>query len=213
MNLLDLPPEMIFKILWKPSSPKVTLSTRLISKRTSQLFTKHQQLLLHHLQKTLNEESPWEFACKKGYLDVVKFLHKNRKEGCTTIAMDQAALQGHLDVVKFLHKNRKEGCTINAMSWAANSGHLDVVKFLHENRKEGCSTWAMDWAAGQGHIEVVQWLHENRKEGYTIRAMFWAAFNGHLEMVKWLCVPESIGLVAFLIVLITLGVGIINVYF
>ena len=49
--------------------------------------------------------------------------------------MDLAAEHGHLDVVKLLHKNRKEGCTTYAIDWAARNGHLDVVKWLHENRK------------------------------------------------------------------------------
>ena len=46
---------------------------------------------------------------------------------------------GHLEVVKWLHENRTEGCSKCAMDWAAKNGHLDVVKFLHENRTEGCS--------------------------------------------------------------------------
>jgi ankyrin repeat protein len=41
-----------------------------------------------------------------------------------------AALNGHLDVVKFLHCNRTEGCTTNAMNLAVENGRLDVVEFL-----------------------------------------------------------------------------------
>ena len=86
------------------------------------------------------------------HLDVVKFLHENRTEGCTTNAMDWAAENGHLDIVKFLHENRTEGCTKDAMNWAAQDGHLNIVKFLHENRTEGCTTYAMDMAAENGHL-------------------------------------------------------------
>ena len=35
----------------------------------------------------------------------------------------------HLEIVKFLHENRTEGCE-NAMDFAATSGHLEIVKFL-----------------------------------------------------------------------------------
>ena len=55
-------------------------------------------------------------------------------------AMDYASQNGHLNVVKFLHENRNEGCTTCAMDYASENGHLDVVKFLHENRTEGCTT-------------------------------------------------------------------------
>ncbi|CAM9562127.1 unnamed protein product, partial [Heterosigma akashiwo] len=50
-----------------------------------------------------------------------------------------AARAGHLEVVKFLHHHRAEGCTQSAMDWAAEKGHLDVVEFLDHNRTEGCS--------------------------------------------------------------------------
>lgn len=53
--------------------------------------------------------------------------------------MDGAALDGHLDVVRWLHPNRTEGCTANAMNWAAANGHSDVVKWLRENRAELCT--------------------------------------------------------------------------
>jgi hypothetical protein len=36
--------------------------------------------------------------------------------------MDNAALYGHLEVVKWLHVNRQEGCTNNAMDLAAENG-------------------------------------------------------------------------------------------
>jgi ankyrin repeat protein len=38
--------------------------------------------------------------------------------------MHWAARNGHLEVVQWLHENRKEGCTINAMNWAAECGHF-----------------------------------------------------------------------------------------
>ena len=39
--------------------------------------------------------------------------------------MNYAARYGHLDVVKWLHENRREGCTENAMNCAAQYGNLD----------------------------------------------------------------------------------------
>ena len=75
-------------------------------------------------------------AAKSGNLDLVRFLHENRTEGCTTDAIDGAAACGRLDIVRFLHENRTEGCTPRAMDNAATFGDLDIVRFLHENRTE-----------------------------------------------------------------------------
>ena len=80
----------------------------------------------------------------------------------TTQIMDDAAIHGRLDVVKWLHENRTEGCTKVAMNHAACGGFIDIVKWLHENRTEGCTTGAMDLAAANGYLNIVKWLHENR---------------------------------------------------
>ncbi|KAJ3095825.1 hypothetical protein HDU96_001031 [Phlyctochytrium bullatum] len=49
------------------------------------------------------------------YLDVVQFLHEHRSEGCTTAAMDYAALNNNMPMLRFLHENRSEGCTAAAL--------------------------------------------------------------------------------------------------
>jgi hypothetical protein len=103
-------------------------------------------------------------AARNGHLEVVKWLHDNRSEGCTTRAMDDAAYNGHLDVIKWLHCNRTEGCSKDAMDWAARYGHLDVVKWLHANRSEGCTKYAIDSAESFLHLDVVKWLYANISE-------------------------------------------------
>ena len=55
--------------------------------------------------------------------------------------MNWASENGHLEVVKWLHSNRTEGCTRRAMDMASENGHLEIVKWLHFNRTEGCDTW------------------------------------------------------------------------
>jgi hypothetical protein len=44
--------------------------------------------------------------------------------------MDYAAYSRHLEVVKWLHANRDEGCTTDAMDDAAANGHTEVVEWL-----------------------------------------------------------------------------------
>lgn len=65
-------------------------------------------------------------AAQLGYLDIVKFLHENRTEGCSNGAMDLAAEHGHIHVVKFLQENRTEGCT----EYAIVNGNLEIVEYL-----------------------------------------------------------------------------------
>ena len=96
-----------------------------------------------------------------------------------------AAMNGHLEVVKWLHEFRSEGCTKDAINLAACNGHLEVMKWLHENRTEGRTKWAMSYAASNGHLEIVKWLHENKYEGCT-QAMDYATRNDHLEIVEYL---------------------------
>jgi hypothetical protein len=43
-----------------------------------------------------------DFAAGNGYLEIVEWLHKNRKEGCTTDAMDFAAKYGKFEIVEYL---------------------------------------------------------------------------------------------------------------
>lgn len=101
-------------------------------------------------------------------------------------AMDFAAASGHIQVVRWLHENRSDGCTVDAMNKAAFNNDIEMVLWLHENRTEGCSTDAMDWAATAGHLHMIQWLHHSRSEGCTGRAIDGAACGGHLHVIKWL---------------------------
>ena len=83
--------------------------------------------------------------------------------------MDVAAENGQLEVVKWLHENRTEGCTEKAMGWAAYNGHLEVVKWLYENdaesRKKSCTTNSIICAYNGDHFDIANWLQENRPEG------------------------------------------------
>jgi hypothetical protein len=114
-----------------------------------------------------------DWAAHHGHLNLIKYAERNGKPLMfTPLAMDLAARNGDLKVVKWLHKNRKEGCTTDAMDHAARNGHLQVVQWLHENRTEGCTWRAMDRAWDNDHRQVFHWLHENRREGTSYNILF-----------------------------------------
>lgn len=89
-------------------------------------------------------------AARNGHMHIASHVAVDFSEQ----AMVLAATQGHLDMVMFLHENRKEGTTEEAMDLAATFGHLEVVWWLHMYRTEGCTTRAMDGAARNAHIHV-----------------------------------------------------------
>ena len=70
--------------------------------------------------------------CRFGDLNGIKWQDKYNYL-FTEWAMNLAAEYGHLEVVKWLHYNRKERCTKDAMNSAAEYGHLEIVKFFEEN--------------------------------------------------------------------------------
>ncbi|KAG9405140.1 hypothetical protein AC1031_004249 [Aphanomyces cochlioides] len=132
-----------------------------------------------------------DLAAKAGHLNIVKFLHLHRKEGCTTKAMDGAAKYGHLEVLKWLHANRTEGCTTLAMDNAGLNGHLEVVQWLHHNG-HGCTEQAMQSAIRFGHLPVVQWLHIHRTEGCDSTSLDSSVSSEKAKtMIEWLCVNRS----------------------
>ncbi|OQR86222.1 hypothetical protein THRCLA_10563 [Thraustotheca clavata] len=101
-------------------------------------------------------------AAEFGYFDIVKYLHENRTEGCTTYAMDSAAKNGHLEIVKYLHENRTEGCTANVL-WTFPS--FEITKVLLKNRTECCTKKAMLDVARKDKLDIIKYFHEIRAEG------------------------------------------------
>ncbi|EFA78154.1 hypothetical protein PPL_08804 [Heterostelium album PN500] len=125
-------------------------------------------------------------ASTYGNLNILKWLHENTTESCTTSAINFAAREGHLDCVQFLNVNRSEGCTVEAMNNAIDGGYLEVVKYLNDNRSEGCSPNSLERAASHGHLHVLKWLKQNRSERCTPMVYIYAVKNGDVEMVRWI---------------------------
>ncbi|GMF22471.1 unnamed protein product [Phytophthora lilii] len=73
-------------------------------------------------------------AARTGDLEMIKWLHYNRSEGCK----DQAADAGDVGVVMWLFAHRDEGCTTEAMDMAACGSNLDVLLLLHSQSNTGC---------------------------------------------------------------------------
>ena len=100
----------------------------------------------------------WQSIAEKGNLFGIKWMHYHEYEMDTWpySVMDWAASNGQLEVVKWLHKNRSEGCTPEALFWAASKGHLEIVKYLYENKLVTDIEEALD--AGRDKPAVLDYL-------------------------------------------------------
>ena len=69
-------------------------------------------------------------ACKKGSLDILKYLHK---QGCPwhSSSSFEASANGNLEILKYLHENK---CKFDKhiITYAVGGGHIDCVKYLRE---------------------------------------------------------------------------------
>ncbi|KYR02276.1 hypothetical protein DLAC_01108 [Tieghemostelium lacteum] len=99
-----------------------------------------------------------DLSSRFGDMDILQFLHQNRKEGASTNAMDLAASHGHLEVIEFLHNNRSEGATISAIETSAINNHLSVVEFLCKNRKDGFRPFIIAQCQSKGLVKIVEVL-------------------------------------------------------
>ncbi|GAB9474781.1 hypothetical protein Gpo141_00011898 [Globisporangium polare] len=122
---------------------------------------------------------------ESGGLEMVKWLHEHGYSFSVWM-MNAAAAKGSLEVVRFLHVHRSEGCTADAMDLAARYGHLEVVKFFHAHRTEGCTSKALDAAAQNGHIAILKFLLENREEGCIASAILAAKGNSQHGVAEYL---------------------------
>lgn len=119
-----------------------------------------------------------------GRLEVVEWL---------PIHAPASAGNGHSQVVKCLHGNREEGCTTITMSNAARNGHFEVVKWLHSNRREVRESYVLHDASGRSYM--VQWLHEQQiippAEGlFTIARAFELVLSTWFQLQRGVLKPH-----------------------
>ena len=96
------------------------------AERTFRIALLRQEILYHRVEWTL------EKAVMYGRIDILKRNKEIWKNVVPIVgySIDIASQCGHLEIVQWLHANRSERCTNVAMNWAAHSGHLEIVDQL-----------------------------------------------------------------------------------
>ena len=104
-------------------------------------------------------------AASNDDLELLKHLHKKDDCTCTTMAMDWA---NDINVLQWLHDNRKEGCTTWAMYQAAMFNNIKKIKWLHKHNKPW-NEWALRCAAEYGYFDIVKWFINNKKSTLLLK--------------------------------------------
>lgn len=144
----------------------------------------------------LISELTMDLAAEYESINIVKWLHYNRVDGCTEFALDIAANNGDIELLEFLHENRNEGCTMDALIYGADNNHLNIVKWLHKYRindiPEYAYSFAIDNSVRNSNLEMTQYLYEKYKERFNNNRCFCdriiniAAGEDNVEVLKWL---------------------------
>jgi hypothetical protein len=74
---------------------------------------------------------------------------------------DFCAEKGYLHVLKWLHKNYQKIGTKKAMELASKNGHLKVVEWLFENTFNFCAKCSAQLAEKAGHLHIIEWFQKN----------------------------------------------------
>jgi hypothetical protein len=95
-------------------------------------------------------------GCRKGLIDVMKFVKKqNRKFEFTTAHATLLILSGKLEAVKWMHKHSDYMVTQSSLNKAAFYGHLDIFAFLLKKGDRSAGT-ELYYAAEAGRMNIIE---------------------------------------------------------
>ncbi|KAF1316095.1 hypothetical protein FI667_g15644, partial [Globisporangium splendens] len=138
------------------------------------------------------------------------WLHANRNEDCSEVAMIAACLSRRLDILDWLVENTTSRCPPYTASWVmprmgrpalisrARIGNrasvVEILQGLHDHELGGEYEEAyVVSCAAYGCLGLVGYLHETSTAGNTPEAMDAAAEYGHFEVVEFLREHRSEG--------------------
>ncbi|TMW61457.1 hypothetical protein Poli38472_012648 [Pythium oligandrum] len=127
-------------------------------------------------------------AAGRGDLPMLKFLHKHRKEGCTSRAYEVSWSNQHIEALLFLLENRPEPWSQTFVELVAEAGDVDTLKLLLKRSTElppVRSEW-MDRLAMAGQLAGLQFLYDHTHSRCTTSGIDGALSNAHLAVAQFL---------------------------
>ena len=151
-------------------------------------------------------DTPLHWACRYGWLDVVKSILEQDEDQETSLQLVLSPFQAVSNVMAWYFGTSivevKDGAKQTPVYYACRGGHLNVVRYLCEqcscdlNLKDKNKCMPVDYALQFGHTEVVKYLIDERncKPEGELRIIHdsewtWLKFAcqfGYLEIVKTL---------------------------
>ncbi|EFA75657.1 hypothetical protein PPL_10918 [Heterostelium album PN500] len=130
----------------------------------------------------------------------------NRRAKCTSTAMHMAAVNGHIEVVRFLHENRTEGCREDTMGEVAKNHkkELDIpansmnlfafykdssaLQWFKDNTTLQCSESSYRYAIRQANLPIIEWIRDNTRLPFPKNALYLSSSGGNsdLRIVQYL---------------------------
>ncbi|EFA83676.1 hypothetical protein PPL_02742 [Heterostelium album PN500] len=157
------------------------------------------------------EKTHMDVAAEHNHFGMMRWLHENRSEGCTTKAFDECAKRGYIDALKWLYVNRTERCSRNIVNEVASNGHIEVLLWLDSEEPMMATTTTtthvveqpqsdqyfqfdnniLDTVVKAGHLDVVKFMHErnngkNNRFHFSEETMDCAAEKEDFNMMRWL---------------------------
>ena len=135
------------------------------------LIRKHANILL---KDKLTKNTAFHFACKNGFLDIVKYFIENTEIKIDLPGEDRmtglmlASLYGHYDLVKFLIENKakitkKDKFKRTALLHAVRGGHIKIVSYLltkgaEFDQPDNSNNTPLHYACASGFKNIVELL-------------------------------------------------------
>jgi len=166
------------------------------------------ELVKLYKENNKNWENVMEFACYKGYIDVLETMHRNN-----IIMSDywnpliKAAEYGHLNIVQYIYENifinEKDHNAIRTIGYecvrrAAEKNYLEIVQYLACNGANVNSnfdyTSPLLMAICHGNIKMVECLINAKADVYTncLNLLLKATEYGHIEIIKIILIDNRI---------------------
>jgi hypothetical protein len=149
----------------------------------NELFPMNDLIKQIHIIINISNNYLCENACIYGFLNLLKYAHKNGCPWNKNIICCDAVFNGHLECLKYLYEN---GCILDELTCSTSviNGHLECLKFLHKN---GCS-WdelTCSNAAEYGHINCLKFARENGCPWIAKLTCSNAARNKHIDCLNY----------------------------